>query len=420
MALVRLILLLATSLVLTFSFAVFPPDYKGASALADDDDDDGGGDDDDDDDDGYRRPVRRAPTPVRQELVVAGLNDAQIRELERLGFRTNGRRPSSALNQSISRLQSPRGRSVAQALRIVRHVAPQAAAARNDLFRRHALSSYRPSGEPCGAQCEMFVLTAWRPAIGQCSEKLTIGVVDTGVDVAHPSIGGANIAVKNFRRSDRRPSDRLHGTGVVSLLVGQPGTNVVGLLPNAKVLAADAFHRVGAADAADAFDLIAALDWLAEQGADVINLSLSGPPNPIIENALKDIQRRGISIVAAAGKPESQTSGYPARYRDVIAVSAVDARMRVSRQSIRGEHVAFAAPGVGVTVAGRSGAVAEVTGTSFAAPFVAAAMGLQRAMGDTHEQASEKLKSAAKDLGAPGRDPIYGWGLVQFPGAPQC
>ena len=253
-----------------------------------------------------------------------------------------------------------------------------------------------------------------------CAVAPRIGVIDTAVDARHPSLAGAQLTTTTVRRQDRRPSDPSHGTGVVSLLVGQPGTGIVGVLPRARVLAVDAFHRAGNGDAADVFDLIAALDWLVDQGAGVINLSFSGPANPLMAEAVARVTSKGLSVVAAAGRPDGGATGYPARYPNVLAVSAVDVRLRPSRLSSRGAHISFAAPGVGLIVAAPRGGHRQVDGTSFAAPFVTAALAMGLGSKGSHSDVAAHLRAQAKDLGAPGRDPVFGWGLVQFAPSPQC
>ena len=87
---------------------------------------------------------------------------------------------------------------------------------------------------------------------------------------------------------------------------------------------------------------------------------------------------------------------------------------------MRGSHVAFTAPGVGLTVAGPRGALTRVDGTSFAAPFLTAALALQMGRGRSPADAAQSVATTAKDLGAPGRDPAFGWGLVQYANIPDC
>jgi hypothetical protein len=206
----------------------------------------------------------------------------------------------------------------------------------------------------------------------------------------------------------------------VSLLVGQPGSGIVGVLPQARVLAVDAFHRAGNGDAADVFDLVAALDWLVGNGASVINLSFSGPANPVMAEAVQRVTTRGVSVVAAAGRPDGGATGYPARYENVLAVSAIDVRLRPSRLSSRGAHISFAAPGVGLVVAAPRSSHRRVDGTSFAAPFVTAALAMSLGGKASGAEAIGRLRAQAKDLGAPGHDPIFGWGLIQFEAPKGC
>ena len=146
-------------------------------------------------------------------------------------------------------------------------------------------------------------------------------------------------------------------------------------------------------------------------------------PNALLKSAISTAQQRGMRLVAAAGKPGANSNnGFPARYPGVIAVSAVDTRLRPSRHSIRGEHISFAAPGVGVVVAAPDQQVRLAEGTSFAAPFVTAAFAIADRKANVGENSDpvERLAAKAKDLGAPGRDSIFGWGLVQFAGLAQC
>ncbi|PPC87330.1 MAG: hypothetical protein CTY31_04305 [Hyphomicrobium sp.] len=405
-------LIILTVGLLTLCLPTQPWSPESGFALADDDDDDDEDDDDDDDDD---RPRTRA------DLVVIGLSPSDRQRLTRNGFRIASQGQSGTLGSSIARVQGPPGRSLTASLRTIRSIARGAQAAPNSIYQRFAYQRYDTEGEACRTQCAAFNITEWIPDIGNCSVGSDIGVIDTRVDLKHPSLVGAKIVTKTLRRSDRAPSHDAHGTGVVSLLAGRHGSSVTGIVPNARIFAADAFHRVGNLDQADTFDLVAALDWLSESKVSVINMSLSGPPNPILEKSIANILQRGISIVAASGKPSrNSSSGYPARYKGVVAVSAVDSNLRASRLSNRGDYVAFAAPGVGISVASDKGGTATVDGTSFASPFVAAAIALRIASGDTPTVATEKLASSAKDLGSVGRDPIFGWGLIRFQGLPNC
>lgn len=373
------------------------------------------------------RAVAAAPSAPRtsesrrsREIIVSGLSPQQIATLESQGYQVRGQFQSALVGRSVVRLAVPGATTERQALARVRTLAPDALAAPNDLYRRSRFASYRAAGGACGARCEAFTLTAWKPDAGRCAAGISIGVIDTGVDVDHPSLVGARIAVETTRSPDRPKSDTDHGTGVVSLLAGAPGSDVVGLAHGASVFAADAFHGTSDGSSADAFDVVRSLDWLASANVRLLNMSLTGPDNPVLKSAVEATLTKGVVVVAAAGRPdEGNKLGFPARYDGVVAVAAVDARMRPSRLSARGRHIAFAAPGVGLVVAGSKGTLRKVDGTSFAAPFVTAAFaqGLAR---NAPPRIEELLAKTARDLGAPGRDDTYGWGVIQFDGLPSC
>ena len=107
---------------------------------------------------------------------------------------------------------------------------------------------------------------------------------------------------------------------------------------------------------------------------------------------------------------------YPAAYPGVIAVTAVDRQGRVLVEAGRGEHVAFAAPGI-VELPGPDGTTRTWRGTSLAAPVVAAALALRLRQPDpaAAQAAVAQLARNALDAGEPGRDRIYGHGIVGLP-----
>jgi len=280
---------------------------------------------------------------------------------------------------------------------------------------------FRPAGTLCGQNCPAFQLTSWSADSGSCAARSTIGVIDTGVDPTHPAFAASRVETLTVRSEDRAPSGRDHGTGVVSVLVGDTRGEYSGVAPGARVVAVDAFHASKAGDIADTFDLVAALDLLVERRIKVINLSFSGPDNPVLRDAVAKATASGTVLVAAAGTSEGGTrSGYPARYSGVIAVGGIDSRLRSASGSQRGDHLAFSAPGVGISVANANKGYSTVRGSSFAAPFVSAAYAMALETTRDGEQATRLIASSAKDLGAPGRDSVFGWGLIQFSALPPC
>jgi subtilisin family serine protease len=142
---------------------------------------------------------------------------------------------------------------------------------------------------------------------------------------------------------------------------------------------------------------------------------LSGPRNPAVANAIARITRKGHTIVAAAGNDgPAAPPVFPGAYDGVVGVTAVDVANRIYRYANRGNHVDFAARGVAVTAIDAKGGVRDATGTSFAAPVVAARLAAQLRLPDrtAAQKAIRALEVEARDLGPPGRDPIYGVGLI--------
>lgn len=365
----------------------------------------------------------RAAGPVvsTHELLATGLSNTDLDRLVQRGFTISGRRQSRLLGNTIVRLGAPPRQSFRNTMRSATEAAPGAYFVRNDLYPRLSWSTVGPQGGGCGERCEAFLLTAWTPIVGACATASKIGIVDTRVDLNHPSLQDARVTVKTTRSPDRAESDPDHGTAVLSLLAGTGKSDIVGLAAGAHYLVADAFHSSGEGTAADAFDLIAGLDWLVDSNVTVINLSLSGPDNPLMKLAVSQVIRNEIAVVAASGRMSGgKSQGYPARYDGVIAVSSVDSRLRPARSATRGSHVAFVAPGVGLSVAGPRGGTQRVDGTSFAAPFVTAAFALNSRRQMSLANLMEVLAASARDLGPLGRDPVYGWGLVQYSGLPSC
>ncbi|TIQ01951.1 MAG: peptidase S8, partial [Mesorhizobium sp.] len=117
-------------------------------------------------------------------------------------------------------------------------------------------------------------------------------------------------------------------------LVGGADSRTPGLLPHARLIAVDAFHRGERQDdRSDAYYLLRALDLLSARGVQVTNMSLSGPANALLEQFVRKLSERGMVIVAAAGNggPRAEPA-YPAAYAEVIAVTAVDRMKRPYRR----------------------------------------------------------------------------------------
>ncbi len=240
---------------------------------------------------------------------------------------------------------------------------------------------------------------------------LRIGVIDSEVDVSHTSLLNADIQTRRFTRaSENLPN--FHGTAIASLFVAND-ENLVGLVPNSTLYSAAVFETdAEKGDIASTVSLVKALDWLLQADVDVINLSLTGPPNRLLEVAIDKVSRTGVVVLAAAGNDGPMaTPRYPAAYSSVVAVTAVDSRGRAFRLANRGDYLALAAPGVNVRHALAGGGYTTSSGTSFAVPFVSTVVALLKQDAATDDVVA-RLYASALDLGEPGRDDVYGYGLL--------
>jgi subtilisin family serine protease len=242
-----------------------------------------------------------------------------------------------------------------------------------------------------------------------------IGMIDSRVDTSHPVLAGSRIQSRDFVSAGAEMPD-FHGTAIASIIAGN-AADYQGLAPDAEVFAAGVFELDDEqGEIASTVSLLRALDWLISSEVDVVNISLAGPPNRLLEAALSRAAEREVVVLAAAGNggPVARPM-YPAAYDSVVAVTAVDASNRVFRLANRGNYLDLAAPGVGLLHARAGGGFAASSGTSFAVPFAATAAARlisERGRSDV----MSLLYAAAEDLGPPGRDDIYGYGLLRLQG----
>ncbi|WP_083347342.1 S8 family serine peptidase [Rhizobium sp. LCM 4573] len=418
----------------------------GISAAYADDDDDGGDDDDGDDDDrggGYyrdddddrrrdsrtlwRAPRRESrPAPVRRRIIVPdrapneiaalGLDETSIATLVQTGFVVDDRQQIALTGSELVRLTIPQGMTLDAARQAVAAQAPSASVDFNHYYQPEQAGSAACGKSGCALVRHMVGWPVEPGKDGACITPQPIGLVDTAINAGHAAFDGARIEVIRLGKESLPRSGEQHGTAVAALLVGSPEGRTPGLLPSSELIAIDAFHRFGnTADIASAYDLVRALDLLAGRGVSVINLSLTGPPNLLLEQAVRTAVGQGAILIAAAGNDGPNAKPvYPAAYEDVIAVTAVDRARKPYRRAVRGPHIDIAAPGVGVWTAASISGARQKSGTSFAAPFVTAAAAVMRATRPelTPREIETELMRTAADMGTPGKDVIYGWGLL--------
>lgn len=348
------------------------------------------------------------PNALPREIVLVRATLDQIGQLTARGF-TVVSRTSSGLGEVV-RLRVPGDLSTAEGLELARQVAPGAIADYNHI--------YRPAQAACTtAACRQRRAIQWPSA--DCVVEAFMGIVDTAIDLESPALSGQKIEVIDGVSGGRAMGSSSHGTAIAALLAGRADGAVPGLLPKSRLIAIQAFHRSPSGeDIADTFDVVAAIGTALQRSVPVVNLSFTGPHNRVLFEAVQDATKKGTILVAAAGNlgPGGPVV-YPAGFENVVAVTAVGDDLRVYRGANRGAYIDFAAPGVNVEVVAQPVATRFESGTSFAAPFITAALAAKRARqpAQSARELVDRLQSAATDLGKPGRDAVFGWGLVQVP-----
>ena len=237
-----------------------------------------------------------------------------------------------------------------------------------------------------------------------------LGMVDTDVDETHSGLRGLSLREQDFvSHGTLRPM--AHGTAVASVLARQ-SSNV-----GAELLAASAFFvSDDGTTGATTSSLLSSFDWLITEGVEVINVSLTGPPNAAMEAYIARMQAKGVVFVAAVGN-EGPASGplYPAAYDGVIGVTAVDGNGKVYRWANRGPFVDIAAEGVNVRVAKPVNDETLQSGTSFAAPLVSAYLAGWTDADVVQETPEAALIRAAGWTPETGRDDSLGLGVLRPP-----
>ncbi|MFG6432754.1 S8 family serine peptidase [Roseateles sp. LYH14W] len=333
-----------------------------------------------------------AGEPIRRrELLLVSPSDAALAAAALLGLVKLREEswPELDLRQVVLRV--PDGLDTAEALAKLRAAQPALQADFNHLYSRSGDVAFGAGGtvKPAG--------------------PIRVGLVDGGVDRRHAALrhaGGGSFGCG----CNAVPSE--HGTAVASLLVGRD-RGFSGAAAKAELFAADVYCDQPDGGSAEA--VVRALAWMARERVAVVNVSLVGPQNRLLEQGVAALVKRGHLLVAAVGNDGPAAPPlYPAAYAGVVGVTGVNASRRVLPEAAQGPQVMWAAPGAEMAVARSGGGYGVARGTSFAAPLVAGllAVALREPDAAVAAVAVERLASNAVDLGAPGRDPVFGRGLI--------
>jgi subtilisin family serine protease len=250
---------------------------------------------------------------------------------------------------------------------------------------------------------------AWGVSTGS---GVKVAIVDTGIQLTHPDLQ-ANIKgnVNTINPKKTGDDDNGHGTHVAGTVAAiDNDIGVIGASPTAYLYAVKVLSRTGSGFLSD---VIEGLQWCIDNGMQVANMSLgTSSYSQSFEEAVKKVNEAGIVQVAAAGNsgPADNTVAYPAKFAEVIAVSATDKADTIASWSSRGPEVELAAPGVDIYSTYKGSTYKTLSGTSMAAPHVTGTVALAIAAGVADVRGT--LQATADDLGATGKDDLYGYGLV--------
>jgi subtilisin family serine protease len=244
-----------------------------------------------------------------------------------------------------------------------------------------------------------------------------VGVVDSGVDGRHPDLTGNVLpGADMLGLSDDGWNDTLgHGTGMAGLIAahGHGGGGALGTAPRAKILPVNT--GIMGTDPRTA----AGIDWAVAHGAIVLCLAIAGPPSPLLQRAVENAIAHDIVVVAGAGNAAATSVDYPAAYPGVVTAAGVERGGEHAVLSNSGPQVTLAAPAVDVLSTAPGGTYRTGTGTSDATAIIAGAAALVRSkypkMPAT--EVIHRLTATAIDKGPPGRDDLYGYGIVNLVGA---
>jgi subtilisin family serine protease len=282
-------------------------------------------------------------------------------------------------------------------------------------------------------------------ALGRRGDRsVSVGVIDSGVRLDHIDFNSKHILslpehnyIKEHEDVDEgdpdygdesnwTPDNDSHGTFVAGIIAAglNNGLCIAGAQPDVTIVPYKVFDK----DAGGSLsDLLAALGDAIDEGMDVVNMSLgleegdiSSSTSTILKTLCQEAAKSGVLVIAAAGNGGDDTLHYPASYPEVVGVGSVNKDGIHSTWSQTGENVYVCAPGEQVASlrATSNDDTYISSGTSFASPYVAAAAALAKSLRPelTQDEFMRVLRESSEDRGLPGKDRLYGYGVVDFAG----
>lgn len=332
----------------------------------------------------------------RAHEIVALIDRDDEDAIRKAGLKIVDETPLDSLGGQLLRIRVPDAGNTADALHAIENAAPDAVAAANHV--------YRTADGPAASRAALEPMHAIGGSVIAGTYEGLAGIIDTPVERTYPGLGTAVAEARSFANGPS--ADPAHGTAVADIIARQ----------NVRMLSANVFAKDAAgANAATTAAILSGLNWLVSRGVTVVNMSIEGPLDAALGEAIRRAQARGCIIVAAAGnRGPAAPPVYPAAFPAVVAVTAIDKQDHVYRYANQGPYILFAALGVDVDTALPPDKKQKSSGTSFAAPIVAAMIARldRKATADSAQETLALLATRARHLGPPGRNPVFGLGAL--------
>lgn len=252
--------------------------------------------------------------------------------------------------------------------------------------------------------------SAWDLSLGLPSIK--VAVIDAGIQVTHPELKGTIINPFNAVTGSKSLPSNPHGTHVAGIIgASLNNKGIAGIAPDVKIMPINVFSG----NEADIFTIVDGIDYAVKSGADIINLSLTMEDyTEVLDYSIQSAWKKGILIVAAAGNEDSDINQYPAALNHVLGISATTKQDKKADFSNYGHYIDLAAPGIDIYSTVPLNSYEMMSGTSMAAPVISgvSALILSKNPFLTPSEVIHILQTSSKDLGAVGRDDLYGYGRV--------
>src|SRR5262252_3963770 len=364
---------------------------------------------------GFDRRVIDIPPPtetrfVKDEVVLQIAGNVTVEGLQaavgRVGLTLLASENLAITGSTVARFRITNGRSPAEILSALTAIELAAVAQPNYVYTfQQQPSNPVPAspgdatqGDPAQYMLEKLKISdAHRMVRGT---NVPIAVIDSEIDVTHPDLEG--VVTERFDAVGAPENSHAHGTGIAGAIAAHQ--RLLGTAPAARLLAVHAFSTTAATAESTTFNILRGINWSAQEGARIINMSFAGPRDPSLARALKAAYDKGIVLIAAAGNagPKSPPL-FPGAIPFVIAVTATDVDDKLFTAANRGKYISVAAPGVDILVPAPDGEYPMTTGTSVAAAEVSGivALLLERNPKLTPADIRRILTASAKRL-APG------------------